>query len=194
MFTRLLLTTALVTAPLAASAEPWNLDRGHASITFTVSHFGFSDVPGQFRAFDAEIDFDPKNIGATQASFTIDAASFDTNLAARDEHVLSPDFLDVAEYPTITFVSTGVEQTGETTATITGDLTIKNVTNEITFEAVLNKLDASPFDPSLQIAGFTITGEIDRTEFGVDTYAPAIGAVLPVTINLELSPANADNS
>lgn len=194
MLTRLLLATALTAAPLAATAADWALDKGHASISFTVSHFGFSDVPGQFRSFDAEIDFDPENIEATQARFVIDAASFDTNLAARDEHVLSEDFLDVATYPTIIFVSTSVKQTGDGTALITGDLTIKDVTREVSFDAVLNKLGASPFDPSLQVAGFTITGEIDRTAFGVDAYAPAIGAVLPVTISFEISPASADNS
>lgn len=188
------LSTALILTPLAALAAPWNVDKSHAFITFTVDHFGFSDVPGMFRDFDAEIDFDPENIEATKATFTIDAASVDTFFAARDEHIRKPDFLNVEVYPQIVFTSTGVTKTGDDTADIAGELTLHGETRPVTFQAVLNKLDASPFDPSLPIAGFTITGEIDRTEFGIETYAPAIGAIIPVTIEFEMSPANGNNS
>lgn len=190
----LILAAALASAPLSAIAGPWAIDKGHASINFSVDHFGFSDVHGQFREFDAQIDFDPENIDATSASFTINAASFDTNLAARDDHVKSADFLNVDEYPSITFTTTKVTQTGDETADIEGEMTIRGVTKPVTFKAELNQLGASPFDPSLEVAGFTISGEIDRTEFGIDTYAPAIGATLPVVINFEMSPSDADNT
>ena len=188
----LILATVLAAAPMTAVAAPWAIDKGHASINFSINHFGFSDVHGQFRSFEAEIDFDPENIDATSASFTIDAASFDTNLVARDDHVKSADFLDVGEHPTITFVTTKVTQTGDETAEVAGDMTIRGVTKAVVFQAELNQLGVSPFDPEVEVAGFTISGEIDRTEFGMDTFAPAIGTMLPVVINFEMSPASAD--
>jgi polyisoprenoid-binding protein YceI len=179
------LAAALALLPLAASAE-WAVDPAHSQIAFTVDHLGFSDVTGVFRDFEAEVGFDPENLDATSVTVTIDAASVDTLWAARDEHLRSADFLDVANHPAITFVSTAVETTGEGAATVTGDLTIRGVSQPVAFDATLNNLGPNPFNPEQQIAGFTLTGEIDRTAFGVDFGAPAIGATLPVTINIEL--------
>ena len=193
-FRTLTFAAALALGPLAATAAPWTLDKSHAEIVFTIDHFGFSDVYGRFGAFDAEIDFDPEDIAATKATFTIEATSIDTGFEARDEHIRKADFLNVEEFPQIVFTTTGVEQTGETTAVVTGDLTLHGVTKAVTFDATLNKIGASPLNPEQQVAGFTITGEIDRTEFGIDTYAPAIGAVMPVTITFEMSPATGDAS
>lgn len=175
--------------PMTANAAPWAIDKSHSSITFSVEHFGFSFVQGQFRDFDAEIDFDPEDIEATKATFTIDAASFDSDEEARDDHVRTPDFLDVEGHPKIVFTSTSVEKTGDNTAVVTGDMTLRGVTLSVTFDAVLNKIGPSPFNPSQQIAGFSITGQIDRTTFGIETYAPGIGAVIPVAINFEMSPS-----
>ncbi|MHA3915745.1 YceI family protein [Halovulum sp. GXIMD14793] len=189
--TRPALSAALLAAtlaPVTLPAAPWVVDKSHAAITFEVEHFGYSNVPAQFRSFEAKIDFDPENIEATKASISIDATSFDSNFAARDEHVIGPDFLDTAAHPTIEFVSTSVTATGDDTAKVTGNLTLRGVTKEVTFDATLNKLAPGPFPPNADVAGFTINGSIDRTEFGLDTYAPAIGVVIPVTIHLEMSP------
>jgi polyisoprenoid-binding protein YceI len=180
-----LLAAAAAFAPLPALA--WTVDPSHTSVTFTVNHLGFSDVTGVFRDWDADVTFDPDDLAATAVTFTIDAASVDTLWPARDEHIRAADFLDVANHPEIVFVSTGVETTGDTSAVMTGDLTIRGVTQPVSFDATLNNLGPNPFNPSQQIAGFTITGEIDRSAFGIDFGAPAIGAVLPVTINVELT-------
>ncbi len=181
----LLLGASVAFAPPPALAE-WKIDPAHTAIVFSVGHLGFSDVTGVFRAFDADVSFDPANIEATEVSFTIDAASIDTLWPARDEHLRNADFLDVENHPEITFVSTGIESTGPETAVLTGEVTIRDVTRPVSFETVLNKIDANPFDPNVRVAGFTLIGEIDRTEFGIDFGAPAIGAVMPVTINVEL--------
>ena len=190
----LLLSSALAIAPLPLLAADWTFDKSHTTVLFSVGHFGFSDTTGVFREFDGEVSFDPENIAATEVSFTVDAGSVDTFWAARDEHIRSADFLDVETHPQITFVSTAVEQTGDDTATLTGDLTIRGVTQPVSLEAVLNKLDANPFNPQVQVAGFTLSGEIDRTEFGIDYGAPAIGTLMPLTINVELNAAAADAS
>ncbi len=176
--------------PFAASAEPYTLDKSHAHVKFEVGHLGFSTTHGQFRKFDADIDFDAGNVEATKVTFTIDASSVDTLWDARDKHIRGADFLDVANHPEITFVSTAVAPTGTDTADITGDLTIRGVTQPITLQAKLNKLGPSPFNPKQTVAGFTVTGEIDRTSFGINYAAPAVSAIMPIRIDLEMSPGS----
>ena len=189
-----LLAVAITALPALASQQgsagtpqPWEIDKSHAHITFVADHLGFSVVHGQFRSFDADILFDPENIEATQLSVTIDAASIDTFWEARDNHVRSADFLNVAQHPTITFVSTGVRQTGDTTAEITGDLTMIGVTRPVIFQATLNKLAPNPFtnEPT---AGLSAVGEIVRADFGMTFGGNAFAAVVPVRIDLEITP------
>ena len=186
---RLLAAAAISVLPLTAPAAPYVLDKSHAHITFTVDHLGFSSVHGQFRKFDADINFDPGNVEATKVSFEIDAASVDTFWEARDKHIRGKDFFDVKNHPKITFTTTSVVPTGAETADVTGDLTLRGVTQPITLKAKLNKLGPSPFNPNQTIAGFTITGEIDRTKHGVNYAAPAVSAIVPIKLELEMSPA-----
>lgn len=186
-------SAAIVGAALAllagpALADPWKIDRSHAHVTFSVSHLGFSDTQGVFRDFEAEIDFDPDNIETATVAFTIDATSVDTFWPARDKHVKSKDFLDVKNFPEITFVSKTVRLRDADTADVTGDLTIKGVTNEETFTATMRKLAPSPFNPDQIIAGFKIEGEIDRRDYGVVYGAPAIGVNIPLRVDVEISP------
>lgn len=176
-------TLAIATPALAE----WQVDPSHTSVTFEVSHLGFSTISGDFGSVEPVVSFDPENIEATEVSFTIDASSIDTGWAARDEHLNRADFLNTGEFPEITFVSTSVTQTGENTADVTGDLTMLGQTQEVTFAATLNQLAPFPFNPEMQIAGFTATGEVDRTAFGMGFGAPMIPAVIPVTVNLELT-------
>lgn len=185
------LAAALALGPvLSASAEPYVLDKSHAAITFSVDHLGFSTVHGQFRAFDAQIDFNPEKVEETRLRFVIDPASIDTGWGPRDDHLKTADFFDVANHPEIVFESTAVTPTGSDTATVAGTLTIKGVSAPVSFAAKLNKIGPSPFDPAKTIAGFSATGEIDRTAYGMAYAAPAVSAVIPVRIDLEMSPQN----
>ena len=190
-FSTLAVCAALILGiPATASAVPYVLDKSHAHVTFSVGHLGFSTVHGQFREFDAEIDFDPGNVEATRVDFTINAASVDTFWEARDKHIRSKDFFDTKTYPTITFVTTSVAPTGSNSAKVTGNLTLRGITKPVTLDATLNKLGPSPFNPNQTIAGFTVEGEIDRTQFGVNYAAPAVSAIIPIRIELEMSPQN----
>jgi polyisoprenoid-binding protein YceI len=193
MIRTLTFATALALSPLAAIAAPWTLDKAHTVVSFEVEHFGFSTTRGVFREVDAIVDFDPADIAATDVSVTIDAASIDTFWEARDQHLRTSDFLAVEDHPEITFTTTSVAQTGEDTADVTGDLEIRGVTRSVTFAAELRKLGPNPFAPELRVAGFRLTGEIDRSDFGIDYGAPAIGALVPIVIDLELG-ATADAS
>ncbi len=171
-----------------AAAAPWKLDKDHVHVTFTISNIGFSVTHGQFREFDAEIDFDPENVETASVYFTLVADSLDTNSKSRDRHVKSKDFLDVANFPTIAFRSTKVRLLDEKTAEITGDLTMRGVTNEEVFTAKLIRLGPSPFNAADTIAGFSAEGVIDRTEYGVSYGAPAIGVEVPIRIDIQMNP------
>jgi polyisoprenoid-binding protein YceI len=187
-----ILAAALLAAAPAFAAEPWELDKSHATISFRADHLGFSSTHGVFRAFDADILFDPENIEATEVTVTIDAASIDTFWEARDNHLRSADFLDVDNHPTITFVSTGIEQTGENTAILTGDMTMIGETREVSFNATLNQLAPNPFNGA-PTAGFTLEGEIMRADFGMNFGGDAFAVTVPVTIDVEIFNPNATN-
>lgn len=182
----------LVALPLlgatGAIAAPWVMDKSHAHVTFTVSHLGFSTVHGQFREFDADIDFSPDKVEDSRVNFTIKSASVDTLWDPRDEHLRGPDFFNTEVYPDIRFESTKVEPIDSTHARVEGNLTIIGETQPIVMEAELNNMGPSPFDPSKTIAGFTITGVIDRTAFGMNFAAPAVGAEIPIRVEMEISP------
>ena len=180
------LATALTLAPVVASAE-WLVDSSHASVTFEVSHMGYSTLHGRFQSIKPTVTFNPDDIEATEITFVIDASSVYTGFSGRDDHLNRSDFLDTGEYSDITFVSTSVTQTGENTADVVGDLTMIGQTHEVTFAATLNQLSAFPFNPAMEVAGFTAVGEIDRTMFGMDFGVPLIPAIIPITVNLEMT-------
>jgi polyisoprenoid-binding protein YceI len=189
-----LAAAALVTASLAPAAQaepvPYTLDRSHTAVTFTVDHLGYSLTHGFFTKFDADILYDPEEPETSSVTFTIDAASINTLWEARDAHVRGSDFLNVEDHAEIVFKSKEIEMTGEDTARLTGDLTILDKTNEETFDVLLRKSAPSPLpaQKGRVISGFSITGEIDRTDYGVTHAVGAVGTVLPVTIELEIYP------
>lgn len=173
----------------AATAEPWKVDKSHTAITFQVEHLGFSLTQGIFREFDAKIDFDPENIESASVQFTIEAESVDTNWPARDDHVRGKDFLDASNHKNLTFESTKVRLTGTDTAEVTGNFTMRGETHEEVFSAKLKRIGPSPFNPQQTVAGFIIEGEIDRTKYGAAYGAPAIGGIIPIRVDMEISPA-----
>lgn len=185
-----LLLAALALGGTQAAAQPHLVDKSHSQITFMVDHLGFSAIHGQFREFDAQVDFNPDRVEEARVRFTIKADSVETFWPARDEHLRSPDFFNTEVYPEIMFESTAVVPTGSDTARIQGNLTMVGQTRPLSLEAKLNAMGPSPFNPGLTIAGFTVTGVIDRTDFGLDFAAPAVGAAVPIRIDLEISPAS----
>lgn len=184
-----LLALALLVQPARAELQRWTMDRAHSFVTFQGNHLGFSIVFGTFRDFSAEILFDPENIEASRVRIVIDAESVDTFWPARDNSLRSRQMLDTENFPEIIFESTRILQTSDNTADITGNITIKGVTREITVQAQLRKIGPSPFFPDQIVAGFGVTGMILRTDFGVSFAAPAIPPEIPFQVELEISPA-----
>lgn len=158
-------TSQPVTSDLPLAAGRWTLDKSHSGVHFTVRHLGLSNVRGRFDAFEATLD-----IGAGLADIEITAAvdltSVNTNNADRDAHLRSTDFFGTDEHAGMSFRSTAVTGSGDSYE-LTGDLTIAGVTKPITFDVEFNGTDVFPADQSTH-AGFTATGQLKRSEFGID--------------------------
>jgi polyisoprenoid-binding protein YceI len=144
----------------------WELDTAHTQIEFSVKHMMVATVRGRFNDFSGELNLDEANPAASSVKITIQTASIDTGNDGRDGHLRSPDFFDVAQYPTVTFVSKRVEALGEARYRITGDLTIHGVTNELPLE-----LDVEGPVKDLQgkrRAAFSLHGDLSRKDFGLN--------------------------
>jgi polyisoprenoid-binding protein YceI len=141
----------------------WNLDPAHSTADFTVRHMMVTNVRGSFGAVHGTIEFDPDNPENASVEGKIEAASINTGTEDRDNHLRSGDFFDVENYPHITFSSTEVEPTGDNTAKVTGDLTIRDVTNPVTLDVTFLGQGDSPFGDTR--AGFEATGKINRKDF-----------------------------
>jgi polyisoprenoid-binding protein YceI len=154
----------------AASAQTdltgtYTLDPAHTRIGFVARHAMVTKVRGAFNAFEGTAVIDGVNPASSSAQVTIDAASIDTRNAQRDEHLRSNDFLALAEYPQITFVSTAVRQLDETTFELVGDLTIKGVTNSITIPFDFEGAATDPFG-NVRV-GFEGSVAISRKDYGI---------------------------
>jgi polyisoprenoid-binding protein YceI len=173
----------------------WNIDPAHSLVEFSVRHMMVS-VKGRFGAVSGTIESVDENIADAQVDVAIDAASIDTRNEQRDAHLRSPDFLDVERFPKITFRSTRIEDHGDGTFDVVGDLTIRGVSKEIVLHAEDSGRGTTPF--GAYIAGFTATGEINRHDFGAKwNVALEAGGFLvgdTVKIALEVEAAKAQDA
>ncbi len=146
----------------------YNFDPSHSAADFSARHMMISTVRGGFRNVTGKIDFDAANPANSKVEAVIHTAEMtSTGMQQRDDHLKSPDFLDVAQYPTITFVSTSVAPyDGNQKAKITGNLTIKDVTREVVLDAELLGETKSPFGDTR--IGFAGTTKIDREQWGLN--------------------------
>jgi len=146
MFKSLTLATAFVVSlgSSAFAAQTYAFDPGHTEVRFGWSHAGVSRQHGEFTKVDGTLSLDKDNISASTITVTIDAASVSTGVTALDDHLKNADFLEVDTYPTITFNSTSVTQTGDSTADIAGDLTIHGVTKPVVLKATLTHIGKHP--------------------------------------------------
>ncbi|MGF1625130.1 MAG: YceI family protein, partial [Alphaproteobacteria bacterium] len=175
--------TALSLALAApAQAEVFDFDKSHTQILFEYDHLGYSITQGSFGEWEGTLVVDADDPTASSLEVTIQTASIDTGFEGRDDHFRSADFFDVEAFPVATFVSTQVEQTGEDSLAVTGDLTILGTTQPVTLDVVVNTLSPHPMTNQLTL-GFTATTQISRTDFGLGLYAPAIGDEVSIRIS-----------
>lgn len=168
-------------------AGTWNLDPTHSEVSFSVRHLAISKVKGSFESFDASL-VTAEDHTASKVTASIDVASVNTNQKDRDGHLQSGDFFLAGEHPTMTFVSTSIEEKGDDAFLVHGDLTLRGVTKPVTLKSEFGGLVVDGYGQTK--LGFSATTKIDRTEFGVTWNAAleAGGFTLgnDVTVTLEI--------
>lgn len=161
----------------------WNIDTAHTSVGFVARHMGLSKVRGQFTSFRGEIEGDPGDITTAKGWFEVDMGSIDSANADRDAHLKSADFFDVEKYPTMKFVSKGIERSGDGYKVV-GDLTIKDVTKEVSLDYEHGGDLQDPFG-NRKIGG-SLTGTIKRSEWGLTWNVPLDSGGWLVSDNVKL--------
>ena len=176
-------------AARAADPNPAAVERGtyaveplHTRVLFSVNHLGFNDYFGQFTGAAGTLTLDPKDLGASQIDVTVPVDGLSTTNAKLDGELRSADWFDAAQFPTIHFVSTGVRRTGDKTAKVSGNLTLHGVTKPVVFDATFNAAGPNPMNKAFT-AGFSVHGQIKRSDFGVAKFVPMVGDDVNLTIS-----------
>lgn len=205
---RLLLTTGLVAAlglsamhSVHAADTPYNempagvynLDETHAQLIWKVSHLGLSNYTARFTSFDADLTFDPANLENSSLTATIDPTSIKTDYPYPEKKdfdkklVEGKEWFNATEFPEIKFESKELTVTGENTGTMMGHLTFLGVTKPVTLDITFNGAMASQPFSSKPTLGFSATGSLKRSEWGMGTYVPNIGDEVQIMIEAEFA-------
>ena len=186
----LIVLVVVIAAPIAASADTWQIDPGHSTVGFTVRHMTISSVRGQFDKFTGTITSKGSDPASVSIDVTIDTASIDTRSSDRDADLKSANFLDVAKYPTMTFKSKKIEAAGTGKWKVVGDLTLHGVTREVTL--AVEGPTAPIKDPwGNTRAGASATTKISRKNFGltwnkaIEAGGAVVGDEVSVSIDVE---------
>jgi polyisoprenoid-binding protein YceI len=145
--------------------EKWQIDSSHSGIHFSVRHLVIAKVRGQFTRWSGTVLADGGDLGRASVDVVIDASSIETGVADRDTHLKSPDFLDVAAHPEITFKGKRIQKLGDERLRVVGDLTIRGVTREVVLDGEYAGQTKDPWGNVR--AGFTVKTSIERTDFGL---------------------------
>ena len=182
-----LFAAALAFGATAAFAAPekYTLDPSHSQVVFTYNHLGYSTTYGMFSGFEGQIMFDQEDPANSSVSVSMPLMSMFTGWEKREAHFMAEDFFDASEGDMVTFVSTGIEVTGENTAKITGDLAMNGITQSVVLDARLNQAMAHPMKDGQPWAGFDATTTLKRSDFGVDKFAPFVSDEVEVMISIE---------
>ncbi|MBS1915884.1 MAG: polyisoprenoid-binding protein [Bacteroidetes bacterium] len=148
----------------------WVLDPTHSEVTFKIKHLMITNVSGQFTKYDVSVETEGEDFMTAKVSFTADVNSITTNNEQRDAHLKSPDFFNAAEYPQLKFVAKKYENVdNDGSYELYGDLTIRDVTKQVKLDVEFGGVITDPWGNTR--AGFTISGKINRKEFGLAWHA-----------------------
>ncbi len=173
-------------------AGTYAIDTSHSELTFSVRHMMVSKVRGRFGDVEGAITF-AEDPAQSSVEVTIAVGSIDTGAPDRDAHLTSPDFFDAETFPQITFRSTGISDVKGDTFTLTGDLTVRDVTRSVSFTATYNGVGKNPW--GAVVVGFEGRIELDREDFGLtwnqalETGGVLVGKVATIDIAVEASAA-----
>jgi polyisoprenoid-binding protein YceI len=184
------MNTAVAVPIQGTKSTEWKIDPAHSAAHFSVRHLMISNVRGEFSKLGGNVILNPADLTRSTVEVSLETASVNTREPQRDEHLRSADFFDVANYPAITFRSTRIARAGEEHFKLTGDLTIRGVTKEVTFD--VEGPTPAMQDPWGNVrAGVTATAKINRKDFGLVWNTPIegggvlIGDEVSVTIEAE---------
>ncbi len=200
-----LLATVSLTAPAApafadtpvaavAQAGPqvrsgsYQLDKSHAKIHWSVWHFGFSEYTGEFTDFDARLSLDGARPERSRLDVTVATPSIATHNEALETHLKSADFFDVANHPRATFTSTAINRTGANSAEVTGNFTLLGQARPLTLSVTFNK--AGDNMAGVYTAGFSATGVVRRSDYGMTYGVPGLGDEISLRISGEFNLAD----
>jgi polyisoprenoid-binding protein YceI len=161
---KIILLAAVALMSTGAFAQTWKVNKAHSHFTFTITHLAVSDVDGVFKDFDATITSSKPDFSDAKFEFTAKTASVTTGVDARDNHIKSPDFFDVAKYPNVTFVSTSITPTTANHYKLAGNLTLNGVTKPVTLDLWYRGTITNPMTKAPD-AGFQVTGSINRSDY-----------------------------
>jgi polyisoprenoid-binding protein YceI len=168
--------------PAKVEAGTYTLDPDHTQVEFGVMHLGFTPYYGRFSDASGKLVLSPHNPAESKLEVTIPAASISTTSDKLTGELKGADWLDAQKFPDITFRSTQVTPSGAGTAKVTGNLTLHGVTRPVTLDVKLVGSGTNPLDKHYTV-GFSATGQISRSEFGVTKYVPLIGDELKLTLS-----------
>jgi len=176
---------AILAIPALAATSTWNLDPFHTNAQFLVKHLGISTVQGDFTKISGTVMLDDQDITKSSVNVTIDVNSIDTRVQRRDDDLKSEHFLNAAQFPTITFQSTKVVKTGDNTLKMTGNMTIRGVTKEVTFDVTGPTAPVSAMGSMRR--GASATTKINRQDFGVSADPGMVGDDVTILFDLEMT-------
>ena len=171
---------------MTSTKTKWSIDPTHSEVQFKVKHLVISTVTGTFKKFEGALETESEDFDGAKATFNLDVASIDTNVADRDAHLKSDDFFSAEKFPHITFEGT-LKKSGSDTFKLVGPLTIRDVTKEIELDVELGGTMVDPYGQTK--AGFEISGVINRKEYGLNWSAvtEAGGVVVADKVKLQLN-------
>ena len=152
---------------LLIAQDTWVQDPYHSNLGFVVTHLGIADVPGHFNEYNVSITASEEDFSDAQVELTAKTATIYTRVQDRDDHLRSADFFNVEEYPEMTFSSNSIRPIGDGVFELTGDLTLLNVTREVTVTMTHRGTVENPMADGAKVAGIQITGVIDRSHFNL---------------------------
>ena len=169
---------------IALQAGQYQLDPSHAALLFKVQHLGLSTYVGRFNKFDAQLNFDPKNMAAASMQAVVIINSIDVNNTDLSETLQSDTWFSSERYPQASFVSHSVTQISNTSFNFTGELTFRGVTKPVTFKATFHG-GADNWLTGKYTLGFSAVGQIKRSDFAMDSYIPIVGDQIDLEIYAE---------
>lgn len=171
-------------APARAEIETYGFDKDHTQIIFGVNHMGYTTSRGKFMDFDGSIEFNRSEPAKSKVDVTIQTNSIEMGTDLWNEHVMAANLLDATTYPTMTFKSTDIEVTGDTSAKIKGDLTLHGITKPVVLDVIFNNASKAPMGEDYK-AGFSATANLKRSDFGIDYGIPMVGDEVDIMIEVE---------